>query len=355
MKKFAKRAITGSWVPIETPPEFKGISSHTVTSVPPAKKVEIVTGNNRTFPVHAQLSKDPVTSIFVVGGEDGPRTALESVWRMTDGKFRACAVENPMTLLGHQAESLHGLLHVFGGRSGGTSGEGVEFNDIFVLRQVPEATETFRFEKVPVEGERPCARSYHAMTVCGDALYVFGGCAGHDRLNDLWRYDSLTGKWERLHDGSGGDAAAPSKRGGPGLFVPTENDVFVVCGFNGKEMDDVWHYAVDKKEWTRLEGGPGARSVFASVNMNNRFVVYGGERDPAAQGHLGAGHFLGDVWLFDPYDRSWQEVKCEGRQVPEPRGWTEMCRLTNDSVLLTGGLNEKNERLRDAFKLRLHF
>ncbi len=356
MKKFVKRVVTGSWVAMETPADFAAISSHTVTSVPPARKVEIVTGNNRVFPVHAQMSKDPVTSIFVLGGEDGPRTAVESVWRLTDGKLSKCTVQNPMTLLGHQAASLHGLMHVFGGRSGGTSGEGVEFNDIFVLRQVAGEKNMWNFEKVPVEGEKPAARSYHAMTVFGDSLFVFGGCHGKERLNDLWRYDSLTGKWECLfaHDASGSDAI-PGVRGGPGLFVPTEKDVFVVCGFNGKELDDVWHYSIEDKVWQRLPGGPGARSVFATANMNNRLVVYGGERDPGNQGHLGAGHFLGDVWLFDPFDRSWQEVKCEGRQVPQPRGWTEMCRLTNDSVLVIGGLNEKNERLKDAWKLRLHF
>ncbi len=67
------------------------------------------------------------------------------------------------------------------------------------------------------------------------------------------------------------------------------------------------------------------------------------------------------VWLG--YRQQWCDALAEDTlpgvfthdRVPEPRGWTEMCRLTNDSVLLVGGLSEKNERLRDAFKLRLHF
>jgi hypothetical protein len=44
---------------------------------------------------------------------------------------------------------------------------------------------------------------YFMYFMClGDDLFVFGGCALHDRLNDLWRYNSMTGKWEELHNGT---------------------------------------------------------------------------------------------------------------------------------------------------------
>jgi hypothetical protein len=46
-------------------------------------------------------------------------------------------------------------------------------------------------------------------------------------------------------------------RGGAGLFVPTNNDLFVICGFDGKEINDVWHFDLEKKQWRKLQSGPG--------------------------------------------------------------------------------------------------
>jgi hypothetical protein len=61
------RAVTGTWVELKVPDAFVGRASHTLTSVPPPT-VQIKSGNDRTFPIHAQTSKDPVANIFIVGG-----------------------------------------------------------------------------------------------------------------------------------------------------------------------------------------------------------------------------------------------------------------------------------------------
>ncbi len=113
------------------------------------------------------------------------------------------------------------------------------------------------------------------MAACGKHIYVFGGCSGHSRVNDLWRFDTHRGEWQLLQSGQAqlakdmqagaftapaasedkvgsvcaGDTCAaltgclwqaatdsgiPVPRGGAGLFVPNEDNVYVMCGFNGK-------------------------------------------------------------------------------------------------------------------------
>ena len=139
------------------------------------------------------------------------------------------------------------------------------------------------------------------------------------------------------------------------MFVPNEDNVYVMCGFNGKEIESCHHFDVATKTWRTLKSTPGARSVFAGVNMNGRYVVFGGEVDPGTQGHLGSGTMREDVALFDPRDESWTPVKCEGTHRPCGRGWMEMARLTANRVLLLGGLSSDNERLADGYILTLHF
>jgi hypothetical protein len=44
---------------------------------------------------------------------------------------------------------------------------------------------------------------------------------------------------------------------------------------------------------------PMGRSVFGIFTINNNILLYGGEVDPSVQGHVGAGTFSSDVWMFD--------------------------------------------------------
>lgn len=99
------------------------------------------------------------------------------MWKICDGKMtRLQLIEGHRPLLAHTAVSMHGLLHIFGGRNGGTSGEGKEFDELLVLRDLGGGEA--KLEVVPIEGVRPCPRSYHASATFGDKLFVFGGCFG---------------------------------------------------------------------------------------------------------------------------------------------------------------------------------
>lgn len=225
-----------------------------------------------------------------------------------------------------------------------------ESNDLYVLRDEKGGA---YWQKLVPNGEKPRPRSYHAMAAFESTIYVFGGCSGHDRLNDLWCWDATTGEWHELH--KGGDGAGPSVRGGAQLFVPSADAVYVLGGFNGAELDSCYRFNVRERTWHPVPSMPGARSVFGCANMNGRAVLFGGELDPGTEGHLGSGTMTNEVLLFDPSNDSWQVVKCEGAHQPCPRGWTELARLSATRVLVVGGLSSNNERLADAFILTLHF
>lgn len=52
----------------------------------------------------------------------------------------------------------------------------------------------------------------------------------------------------------------PSQRGGPVLVTIDQSlgapKLVLVFGFNGKEMDDLWEYSIQKKEWKQIQGIP---------------------------------------------------------------------------------------------------
>lgn len=226
-------------------------------------------------------------------------------------------------------------------------GQGNDLNDLFVFSEKRRQWTAVE----PKTATRPAARSYHAGGAIGQILFVFGGCSGHNRLNDLWRFDTVQAVWEQLHSG---EKNCPSVRGGAMLFVPSENEVFVFCGFAGAELGDAWKFDVASRTWHLLAPIPmSARSVAACANLNGRALIFGGERDPSTDGHKGAGHMVDDVFVFDPKDESWTTVFASGPLKPSARGWMDWAPIDSSTLLLVGGLSEDNERFADAFLFQL--
>jgi N-acetylneuraminic acid mutarotase len=226
-------------------------------------------------------------------------------------------------------------------------GQGDDLNDLWAFN------EKSGWSVIEVKSAvRPSPRSYHAGTSTAKHLFVFGGCSGHDRINDLWRFDLKTSMWEQLH--AGGDGSDhPSVRGGAMLFAPSEEEIYVICGFAGKELGDAWRFNVETRTWHQIPtGGMPARSVAACANLDGKAIIFGGERDPSADGHKGAGHMRDDVYVFDPKNATWTAVECDGAK-PCARGWMDWAPIGNDSLLLIGGLSEENNRLSDMYVFQL--
>ncbi|DBA98970.1 TPA: hypothetical protein ACH3X1_014310 [Trebouxia sp. C0004] len=108
-------------------------------------------------------------------------------------------------------------------------------------------TEKLDWSEVRAAG-RPEPRSFHSAASDDTNLYIFGGCGLEGRLNDLHRYDSTSSSWECLPSNT-----SIEPRGGASLLVYTYN-LFLIGGFNGKELGDVHTYDIVRKQgWQEIQ------------------------------------------------------------------------------------------------------
>jgi N-acetylneuraminic acid mutarotase len=200
-----------------------------------------------------------------------------------------------------------------------------------------------------LEGDAPLRRSYHTMTTNGSSLFVFGGCSGKDRLEDTWEYHVAAGKWSKL------TAGGPGVRGGSAL-VHHNGKLFVLFGFNGKELSDIWcldlsHVAQGWKQTETSGESPGPRSVSAVGPIGqSKIIVFGGECEPSAQGHEGAGRYLEDTAVLDLDTLQWKKVMSSAH--PTGRGWTASCPAGPSAFVVSGGFGGA-DRLGDMHIFRL--
>jgi len=132
-------------------------------------------------------------------------------------------------------------------------------------------------------------------------------------------------------------------------LVAHENNLYVLFGFNGSELGDMYKFSISENKWSPflVSGtGPAPRSVHAACSFQDKLFIFGGEKEPSPIGHAGAGSQFNDTFLLDTEKKSWEiPTYSEG---PTPRGWVA-CTTTKNKVAIFGGLNPKNERLGDLY------
>lgn len=205
----------------------------------------------------------------------------------------------------------------------------------------------------------PAARSYHCMTSDGkDTLYVHAGCPEKGRLGDLWAFSISQKAWTEL------SPAFDPPRGGTSIAF-SGGKLYRMNGFDGKSEQggNLDIYSPETNSWDshayQPDGkhGPSPRSVSSllPINLGGRefLVTLFGERDPSSLGHQGAGKMLSDIWAFNIEDKKWQEVTCQGPELPLARGWFDADVSGANTIVVHGGLGELNERLGDVWTLEL--
>ena len=202
-------------------------------------------------------------------------------------------------------------------------------------------------------GDGPAPRSFHKMCAIGSDLFVFGGCGVVGRNADLWKFDTVAGKWTVL---AGEPPAGLPGRGGAG-FLPSSDgkSLFVVGGFIGEESNAVFRFDLAENTWHEVlaEKNDVVRpfSVSCGAMIGGDLCFIGGEVDPSAKGHEGAGGFCNTVVLLDgltgmPKDAPAGVNEGEGR--PADRGWADAAVWPGQGVVIYGGLSGS-----DADPLRL--
>jgi hypothetical protein len=331
--------------------------------------------------IPAATSGGDVSRLIVYGGETIARTPLDpsqACWacdfntssgEVDNGQWRLITSPLPPLRVAH-AQAFHVpslTLYIFGGRAGITMEEQA-MNDLWKLDCSGRPGSETWSQVTPKGGNyAPEARSFHKMVCIGDSLFVFGGCsANHGRLADMQRFDLATQTWHNL-----GASQHLRGRGGANL-IPLDSGRYlgVVAGFAGEETNDGHLFDVDQAKWcteslTADLDGLRPRSVclsgsFPSIGVS---IVFGGEVDPSAKGHEGAGSFDGSIVLLDEKSGKYlQTVSAIGEsdEWPEARGWSDGTELDdgngNGRLYFFGGLSGDDanpNRLDDLWLLKV--
>jgi len=283
---------------------------------------------------------------YVFGGEFEPRVPIDNHVHVFDLDAKNWSIapasgDIPGPRIGVTMVALENTLFVFAGRDA----EHEELDEFYSFDTV-----SGEWKKLP---SGPPHRSYHTLVAdpSSSTLYTFGGCGRDGRLKDLWSFSTASNTWKAMP--LPGDNVLP--RGGPALAV-AGGGVWVINGFNGKELGDVHRFDIASETWEEVhltgDSKPSPRSVLCAVTYKCYIVIYGGEVDPSDQGHLGAGAFSDEVWLLCTKARSWiKPAVKEGGSVPGGRGWYSAAPVGENQMLVYGGNSATNDRLDDMHLL----
>ena len=279
-----------------------------------------------------------------------------------------CSTSPPARVAHAQAVHNDDEIYIFGGRAGISMQERA-MNDLWKLSGSPGEETWTKIEGIT--GDIPEARSFHRMICIGDALYVFGGCGETSgRLADLHKFDISSRKWTNL-----GTSSHLRGRGGPNVLPLNKgHQIGIVAGFCGEESNDGHVYNLKTNQWEsealtpQLEGlRPRSVCISASFPSVGVSLIFGGEVDPSAKGHEGAGGFEHDIVLLDEATGKYltsipgeSKNKTSITLYPQQRGWSDGASVDHGNgtatLLLFGGLSGDDttpQRLDDLWRLDL--
>ncbi|KAG7671835.1 hypothetical protein Ndes2526B_g07254 [Nannochloris sp. 'desiccata'] len=313
------------------------------------------------------------SKLLLWGGENEPRTPITtdiSLYNISSGSWSIVAAPGaPSLRVAHAAAAVGNTVYFHGGRT--EVEEESTLGDFYCFNAETGTWTEIKTSKMPM------GRNYHSACSVGTNIYIFGGCGGTlpeggtRRLADLWRYDTVAGTWEELPSPEGCVG-----RGGPG-FVAVDGSLWVIGGFTGKEASDIhrfdiatstWELNIEVKSSNPDQPAFTARSVFGRGGHSSgcsapgcghagHLLVFGGEIDPSDLGHAGAGQFSNTTYCLDPISRTWHAVSTsasDNGEYPGPRGWGASTELPGRGVILSGGMDDQNQRLDDLYLLDYH-
>eukprot|EP00756_Hemistasia_phaeocysticola_P010106 Hpha_TRINITY_DN14992_c1_g1::TRINITY_DN14992_c1_g1_i4::g.144927::m.144927 len=250
--------------------------------------------------------------------------------------------EVPGPRLAHAAIGVGDKLYVHGGFYGGSKHADV-YNDLWTYDGIRQG-----WEEIDAVGDIPSPRMHHSMVVGGsDNLILFGGfntfasIAGHDALDDLYKYHIPSKRWTRL-DTQLKTKAKPTKRGAHAA-VWLNGAMYVFGGFPKispmGHSSELWKFDLDAMEWTDLTPRRWANVSWPDPRIGFAFTPVGG------MGHLHAGGCpldssragnCGDDWMLDPAHDAFEPL--EATNAPHHRRATQGGFLGGGRVFLFGGV-----------------
>lgn len=161
------------------------------------------------------------------------------------------------------------------------------YDDLFRIKLLQGGSKV-RFDRVTTTGPAPSKRAFPSLAAIkrgsGDKVYLFGGGEYDDfsltpASDKFWVYDEATNAWTDL-SGLGG----PGPRAGAAL-VANGTDLYLFGGvapdgFLLTTYNDLWRFNTKTGVWTLLSdaSGPDPRHMAMATVIDNKLLVYGGER-----------------------------------------------------------------------------
>jgi len=174
----------------------------------------------------------------------------------------------------------------------------------------------------------PVGRSGPAMWLVADQLFVFGGIdAGFQPLNDLWRYDLHQRAWTQLvPNGAAGSppprhvaAVAPGVQAG--RLTLYGGETATAQGF--AILNDSWSFNLLTQAWEDVTPAAPrnidpARNYGATVVLGGALLLAGGDMPGGSSGCGSpfAQNPTRELWRFDLYRRTWQQLSPGGDVLP---------------------------------------
>ena len=188
-----------------------------------------------------------------------------------------------------------------------------------------------------VETSGPGARSNAALVVdaATQTLWLHGGRAGGQPLDDLWRLDLESNQWEEIAT----DAKPSARFSHVAIWDGARNRIVLTTGQVGPNtfVSDVWAFDPTTSTWSELVGsnvGPTDRygSCWGYDAAGNRLLI--------SHGFTNAGRF-DDTWAFDLTTDTWQEASPEGdRPIRRCLHACSYDATTGELVLFGGATND---------------
>jgi hypothetical protein len=181
-------------------------------------------------------------------------------------------------------------------------------------------------------------------------FWLFGGIANqpfYNSLNDLWKYDPLTGMWAWMHGEKITDAipvfgtkgiAAPQNTPGAlhssATWVDKTGNLWLYGGSSSQASlnvrsgfsNDLWKYSVNTNQWTWVQGDDtvfatghyGVKGIASAANRpgaryrsiywtdpDGNFWLYGGQAAVRQPSGLWTAADLNDLWKYTPTTNQW--------------------------------------------------
>mmetsp|Transcript_2116 Transcript_2116/g.3876 ORF Transcript_2116/g.3876 Transcript_2116/m.3876 type:complete len:633 (+) Transcript_2116:126-2024(+) len=189
----------------------------------------------------------------------------------------------------------------------------------------------------------PCARSLHAAAICNSKMFIFGGYNGTSRLNDFYSFDFIHKTWTQ-NIGSTGTPPSPRDRH---CSVVYQDGFYVFGGFDGHaRVNDLHRYDIVSGEWSRILPSwnnttvPTPRHSHCAVVYKDSMLVFGGYD----------GSYRCDLFEYNFLTNSWRCIETMGR-IPRAR-YRATCVVYGDFMILHGG-HDGTRHLSDTHVLDL--